>query len=101
MALAYCHANSDIHRDLKPENILITAEGQPVVGAALTKAAHRITYSNLSATMGTPDYMARNKSKAGAATSTDVYALGTIFLYCWPVIHHLAGIATWQSWLNT
>ena len=59
--MAYCHQNNVIHRDLKPENILITNEGQPVVmdfGLALTKSAHRVTYSNLSATMGTPDYMA-------------------------------------------
>lgn len=81
--MAYCHENNVIHRDLKPENILITAEGQPVVmdfGLALTKSAHRVTYSNLSATMGTPDYMAPEQIEGQRGDQrTDVYALGTIF----------------------
>ncbi len=81
--MAYCHANHVIHRDLKPENILITAEGQPVImdfGLALTKGAHRVTYSNLSATMGTPDYMAPEQIEGQRGDQrTDLYALGTIF----------------------
>jgi len=80
--MAYCHANSVIHRDLKPENILITAEGQPVImdfGLALTKSAHRVTYSNLSATAGTPDYMAPEQIEGQRGDQrTDIYALGTI-----------------------
>jgi eukaryotic-like serine/threonine-protein kinase len=80
--MAYCHANDVIHRDLKPENILVTPEGQPVImdfGLALTKSAHRVTYSNLSATMGTPDYMAPEQIEGQRGDArTDIYALGTI-----------------------
>ena len=80
--MAYCHDNGVIHRDLKPENILITPEGQPVImdfGLALTKGSHRVTYSNLSATMGTPDYMAPEQIEGQRGDArTDVYALGTI-----------------------
>ena len=80
--MAYCHANGVIHRDLKPENILVTNTGQPVImdfGLALTKGSHRVTYSNLSATMGTPDYMAPEQIEGQRGDQrTDVYALGTI-----------------------
>jgi serine/threonine-protein kinase len=80
--MAYCHENNVIHRDLKPENILVTKEGRPVImdfGLALTKWAHRVTYSNLSATMGTPDYMAPEQIEGQRGDQrTDVYALGTI-----------------------
>jgi len=80
--MAYCHANNVIHRDLKPENILVTQEGWPVImdfGLALTKGSHRVTYSNLSATMGTPDYMAPEQIEGQRGDQrTDVYALGTI-----------------------
>jgi eukaryotic-like serine/threonine-protein kinase len=81
--MAYCHKNSVIHRDLKPENILINKDGQPVImdfGLVLTKDAHRVTYSNLSATMGTPDYMAPEQIEGQRGDQrTDIYALGTIF----------------------
>ena len=80
--MAYCHKNDVVHRDLKPENILITSDGQPVImdfGLALTKGAHRVTYSNLSATMGTPDYMAPEQIEGQRGDQrTDIYALGTI-----------------------
>ena len=80
--MAYCHENDVIHRDLKPENILITSDGQPIIidfGLALTRNTHRVTYSNLSAAAGTPDYMAPEQidGKRGDRR-TDIYALGTI-----------------------
>jgi eukaryotic-like serine/threonine-protein kinase len=80
--MAYCHDQGVIHRDLKPENIMVTEEGQPVImdfGLALTKGAHRVTYANLSVTMGTPDYMAPEQVEGQRGDQrTDIYALGTI-----------------------
>jgi serine/threonine-protein kinase len=80
--MAYCHKNNVVHRDLKPENILVTSDDQPVImdfGLALTKGSHRVTYSNLSATMGTPDYMAPEQIEGQRGDQrTDIYALGII-----------------------
>ena len=80
--MAYCHQNGVVHRDLKPENILVTDDGQPVImdfGLALTRSSHRVTYSNLTATMGTPDYMAPEQVEGQRGSpKTDVYALGII-----------------------
>jgi eukaryotic-like serine/threonine-protein kinase len=80
--LAYCHENDVIHRDLKPENILVTSDGQPIIidfGLALTKNTHRVTYSNLSALAGTPDYMAPEQIEGKRGDRrTDIYALGTM-----------------------
>src|SRR5512144_892570 len=78
--MAFCHDHGVVHRDLKPENVLVTAEGQPVImdfGLALTKSSHRVTYANLSATAGTPDYMAPEQIEGQRGDPrTDLYALG-------------------------
>jgi eukaryotic-like serine/threonine-protein kinase len=80
--VAYCHENGVVHRDLKPENIIVRNDGQPVIidfGLALTKSAHRVTYANLSATAGTPDYMAPEQIEGQRGDRrTDLYALGII-----------------------
>jgi serine/threonine-protein kinase len=80
--MAYAHENEVVHRDLKPENIILKVDGQPVImdfGLALTKNAHRVTYSNLTAAAGTPDYMAPEQVEGKRGDErTDVYALGVI-----------------------
>ena len=81
-ALEHMHKHGVVHRDLKPENVLITPTGQVKIidlGIALDKSARRLTWFGLSATIGTPDYIAPEQigGRRGDAR-TDIYALGTI-----------------------
>ncbi|HVA76793.1 MAG TPA: serine/threonine-protein kinase [Candidatus Binataceae bacterium] len=83
-ALVYMHAEKVVHRDLKPENILATGDGTLKImdfGIALDESARRLTWSGLSSTIGTPDYMAPEQvSGRRGDARTDIYALG-VMLY--------------------
>jgi len=81
-ALVYLHQHGVVHRDIKPENILLTADGKVKIldfGIALDETKRRLTWTGLSATLGTPDYMAPEQigGRRGDAR-TDIYAVGTM-----------------------
>src|SRR5262249_49705193 len=81
-ALPDGHAHQVFHRDLKPENIIVTPDGCGKVmdfGIAFVQGARRVTWGQMSAQVGTPDYMAPEQIKGNRGDSrTDIYALGMI-----------------------
>jgi len=83
-ALDYIHSQGIVHRDLKPENIMVDEKDDIKLidfGIAGDAAARRLTYANITAALGTPNYISPEqvKGKRGDGRS-DIYAMG-ILLY--------------------
>ena len=83
-ALDYIHSHGVVHRDLKPENIMVDANDHIKLidfGIAGAEGTRRLTFADLTRSMGTPDYISPEqvKSKRGDAR-TDLYSLG-VMLY--------------------
>ncbi len=80
--LDYLHRKGVVHRDLKPENVMLCANGTIRImdfGIARSDNARRLTFGGLSATMGTPDYIAPEQVQGKRGDSrADIYALGAI-----------------------
>src|SRR5580692_3105320 len=83
-ALQYIHDNGVVHRDLKPENVMVDADDNVKLidfGIAGDAGARRLTYANVTAALGTPNYISPEqvKGKRGDGRS-DIYAVG-VMLY--------------------
>jgi eukaryotic-like serine/threonine-protein kinase len=83
-ALEYIHSHGVVHRDLKPENIMVDDDDHIKLidfGIASDSGARRLTYTNFTPTLGTPDYISPEqvKGKRGDGRS-DIYSVG-IMLY--------------------
>lgn len=81
-ALQYIHANGVVHRDLKPENIMVDGHDDIKLidfGIAGDAAARRLTYANLTAALGTPNYISPEQvtGKRGDGRS-DLFAVGVL-----------------------
>ena len=81
-ALAYLHAHGVVHHDVKPGNVLVGDSGRVKLldfGIAHVETGRKLTIAGLSASIGTPDYMAPEqlRGRMGDARA-DLYALGTL-----------------------
>ena len=83
-ALDTMHKHGVVHRDLKPENIMVDeADHIKLIdfGIAMREDARRITFVEISSTLGTPDYIAPEQVKGQRGDQrSDIYSLG-VMLY--------------------
>ena len=81
-ALDYMHKHGVVHRDLKPENIMV-CEGDRIklidFGIAMKEDARRLTFTDMSSVLGTPDYISPEQVKGQRGDQrSDIYALGAM-----------------------
>jgi serine/threonine-protein kinase len=82
-ALDTLHKHGVVHRDLKPENIMVDAEDRVKLidfGIAMKEDARRLTFVDMRATLGTPDYISPEQVKGQRGDQrSDIYSLGVMF----------------------
>ncbi|MGC2506821.1 MAG: serine/threonine-protein kinase [Candidatus Acidiferrales bacterium] len=83
-ALTYIHNHGIIHRDLRPEHVMVDAENHVKLidfGLAAQTGARRITFTKLSQSMGSPEYISPEQVQGKRSDArSDLYALG-VMLY--------------------
>jgi serine/threonine-protein kinase len=83
-ALDTMHKHGVVHRDLKPENVMVDDQDRIKLidfGIAMKEDARRLTFVDMSTTLGTPDYISPEQVKGQRGDQrSDVYSLG-IMLY--------------------
>jgi serine/threonine-protein kinase len=83
-ALDTMHKHGVVHRDLKPENVMVDDRDRIKLidfGIAMKEDARRLTFVDMSATLGTPDYISPEQVKGQRGDQrSDIYALG-VMLY--------------------
>jgi len=82
-ALDAMHKHGVVHRDLKPENIMVDAQDHIKLidfGIAMKQDARRLTFVQISSTLGTPDYISPEQVKGKRVDQrSDIYSLGVMF----------------------
>jgi len=82
-ALDTMHKHGVVHRDLKPENIMVDDQDRIKLidfGIAMKEDARRITFVEMSPTLGTPDYISPEQVKGQRGDQrSDIYSLGVMF----------------------
>jgi serine/threonine-protein kinase len=82
-ALDTMHKHGVVHRDLKPENIMVDDQDRIKLidfGIAMKEDARRLTFVDMSATLGTPDYISPEQVKGQRGDQrSDIYSLGILF----------------------
>ena len=82
-ALDAMHKHGVVHRDLKPENVMVDdADRIKLIdfGIAMKEDARRLTFVDMSATLGTPDYISPEQVKGQRGDQrSDIYSLGIMF----------------------